>query len=511
MNILVVDDSALMRKTIRKELEAIGYEVEEAEDGSEALRKLFRLKNKIDLVTMDVEMPKLDGFKTCEILQTDKYEEIFKAKSGKKIPIVFITSNDTLEDRIRGFELGATEFISKSFIEAELASTIDKILKPSERLKGFCALVVDDSATYRRIVVDCMERQGVAVDEAGNGKIAYRTLVASPQKYDMIITDLSMPEMDGLELTRKIRTELGLTDTPILMLSAISERATQIELFKAGINDYLVKPFIQEELLARLKVHLETIWYNKRLKENLKELKKSREAILKSDNERKELLHVLCHDLANPLSSISSIMELMEVVPDAEEFKELVMLSANNGLEIIDLVRKMRALEENKLDWDLVDINLKEALDESTRVLGRRFADKAIELEIDIDDDMTVNVEPTSFKSSVLNNILTNAVKFSERNSKITIIGKKSGQAISITIRDYGIGMPKRLLQDVFDVNKATSRIGTEGEAGTGFGMPLVKKFVNAYQGDIRIESREKTVSPTNHGTEVRIVLKSTI
>lgn len=509
MKILIVDDSAMIRTRIRQLLESKGYEALEAEDGAVALQKVIANKNCLDLITLDVEMPKMDGFKTCKVLHTEKYKEIFTSRTGKPTPVVFVTGNDNLDDRIKGFELGATDFISKEALESSLLPTVEKILNPSKLLEGLKALVVEDSKMHQKIITDTLERQGVEADKAGDGIEAFEIMKKDPEKYDMIIIDLSMPKMDGLTLTRKIRNELRVKKIPIFMLSATSDKTTQVELFNAGASDYIVKPFIQEELLARLKVHLENIWYNRKLKEQLEELKESREALIVSNNERKELLHVLCHDLSNPLGAIVGILELLELEGEFKEFANLMLKAANNGLEIIDLVRKLRALEEDLLSREMVEMNLSQAIEESVVILYQRFTEKEIQPQIQVDKALSVIVEPVSFKNSVLNNILTNAIKFSFKNSQILISAEPQDENVKLIVRDYGIGMSKQLLEHLFDINKATSRVGTEGESGTGFGMPLVRKFIQSYSGRIEIDSWEEKESPENHGTEVRILLPS--
>lgn len=508
MKILVVDDSPLVRNTIRTILEGDGYEVEEAEDGREALNLLQRNQGKYDLITLDVEMP-FDGFRTLKALRTEKARHIALTKRGRPIPAVFITSKDTIPDRVKGFELGATEFIGKASLQLNLLPAINRILKPSDRLKGLNAMVVDDSPTTRLIVTDILTREGVTFEEMENGVLAYQTLQSKPDAYHVIITDLHMPEMDGMELTKKIRGDLGLKEIPILILSGNADHEAKIELFKAGANDYLIKPFIQEELVARLGVHLEANLANRRLQESLTDLKKSQEELIVSSNERKELLHVLCHDLANPLASIVGILQLQDddIDIDLNEYGEMMLRSAQNGLEIIEMIRQLRALEDKKPRLTRESVNLKLALEESLSVLDHRLRKKQITVDYSIPDDLELNVEPVSFKNSILNNILTNAIKFSPRGEVITVIGGRSADQIVISIRDNGIGMPESVSSCVFDLSKTTSRPGTDGESGTGFGMPLMKKFTLANGGTVSVSSKTREESPHEHGTEITLRL----
>lgn len=518
MKILVVDDSPTIRNVIKSELINAGYEVIEAFDGADALRQIMTHRD-IDLVTLDIQMPVMDGYRTCEELLKEKYSEVFSMRSGKPLHILFVTGNDSLEGRKRGLELGAADFIGKNFIETELVSTVDKILKPSKRMENLRALIVDDSPTYLEIITRTLNQQGVITEKALNGKIAFEIISSNPQKFDMIVTDYVMPEMNGLTLTEKIRVELGLQDLPVIILSSASDKVTQIDFFKAGANDYITKPFIKEELLARLSVHLETVLLNKKLKRAILELKdrnraliESKEQIESKNTQQKELLHVLCHDLANPIGSIISAMEMIHMFPEKKEsLLPCIQTSANCGLEIISLVRKMRALEEGKINWNLEPINLRGAVSDSLSILRMKFENKKIITEFNISENINIIAELTSLINSVLNNIMTNAIKFSFKGGKIEMSATDdpdSQDEVILTIKDYGIGMSRTLLGDLFNINKATSRPGTEGEEGTGFGMPLVKKFMEAYNGEITITSKDKRTHPEDHGTEVALHFK---
>lgn len=206
--ILVVDDSPTLRAIIRSELEEGGYEVVEATNGIEALTRAT-VSPAPALITLDIEMPKLNGFETCRRLRDPRYARFFTDNKDGRIPVIFVTSNDTLADRQQGFELGAADFITKPFERGELLEAVDSVLKPGERLRGMTALVVDDSALARSIVVETLEREGMSVIQAEDGVPAYELMCNRVAEIDIVITDLVMAEMGGEELCLKIRRELG--------------------------------------------------------------------------------------------------------------------------------------------------------------------------------------------------------------------------------------------------------------------------------------------------------------
>jgi two-component system cell cycle response regulator len=162
-----------------------------------------------------------------------------------------------MEDRKRGFELGAADFISKPFPEGSILSAVNKVLKPAQLVQGMTALVVDDSGVARHIVTEYLRREGLHVLQAEDGQQALEILRRPAGEIDMVITDLNMPRMDGCQLARSIRGELDLPDLPVIFLTASADESELLEVFRAGATDHLVKPFAKEELLARIRVHLE--------------------------------------------------------------------------------------------------------------------------------------------------------------------------------------------------------------------------------------------------------------
>ena len=146
-------------------------------------------------------------------------------------------------------------------------------------------------------------------------------------------------------------------------------------------------------------------------------------------------------------------------------------------------------------------------VDECIGMIHLKSKKKSIEIKMNILEEHEVLVERTSFINSVLMNILTNAIKFSNPGSTVQISSQKVDNQIFISFKDEGIGMDQDMLESIFQIENLKSRRGTEGETGTGFGMPLIKKFLSKYGGSISICSSDLE---KNHGTEVVIGLKTT-
>ena len=346
-------------------------------------------------------------------------------------------------------------------------------------------LIVDDEPKNLQVLGTILSRQRYYFTPATSGAQALK--IVEKKLPDLILLDIMMPDMDGYEVCSILKKAPRTKDIPIIFLTAKTETEHIVKGFEMGAVDYVTKPFTPEELLARIKTHLEMI---------------------KISNERKELLHILSHDLANTYNPIISGLKMINDYKTFERMKQSFHTAADNGMRIIRLVREMRALEENKKRLPLDVFPLIEAVNESELLLQRICLEKNIEFVVDMDESLTVYVEYTSFVNSVINNLLTNAIKFSFPGSKILITANAAGEQVVISIRDFGIGISEALIKDLFNMRKTTSRIGTSGETGTGFGMPLVKKFIEIYGGLIEVFSREKTDDEIDHGTEIRLTLE---
>lgn len=362
-------------------------------------------------------------------------------------------------------------------------------------LKNARILIVDDTPENIQVLGIILENAGYDINVAQNGLKALN--IVEKINPDLILLDIMMPELDGFETCKRLKESSTTKDIPVIFLTAKTQKEDIVNGFKIGAVDYVTKPFEPSELLQRVNTHIN--------------LKKSNELIVQQNNERKELIQIMCHDLANPLGFLIGVLDLAEDDPSIfEEMKDYMRIATENGIRIINLVREMKALEEGKATFTLQDVHLKSAVDQTISIMKYQLQDKNIIIESNIDENEYVKVEETSFINSVLSNIMTNAIKFSDPNSKIIINSKKKGQKIILSIKDSGIGMPQNLIENIFNMNKPTSRPGTKGEKGTGFGMPLVKKFVEVYDGQIEIISKEKSKDSIDYGTDIQLTLNGT-
>ncbi|MDC7239683.1 MAG: HAMP domain-containing sensor histidine kinase, partial [Spirochaetales bacterium] len=201
-------------------------------------------------------------------------------------------------------------------------------------------------------------------------------------------------------------------------------------------------------------------------------------------------LHILCHDLANPFASIISALSVIrEDAGVLDELLPAVEDSAERGMDIISMVKKHRSLKLKGII--LEEIDLKSAWDEACRGIIHMAEAKNISLvPLEGSEKYQILAEEVSLVNTVLVNILSNALKFSSGGSAVRVETEASGDRVILSIIDEGIGIPEEILSRLFDAHaRDTHRRGTNGETGTGFGMPLVKSMMEYYGGDIQVTS----------------------
>ncbi len=414
-------------------------------------------------------------------------------------------------------------------MELRFKKSAKDILSKTQGEKKHTIMIVDDEEG-NLISIKSLLDTDYEVITASNGRRALEKIeeLEDPTMIHLIISDQRMPELTGVEFLAK--TIPIIPKTIRIILTGFTDVDDIIDsINKSNIYKFLTKPVKAEDLSITVKNALEIYelrHQNERLLEELKtinsnleqkvqkrtkEIENQKAVISKHANDRKELIHVLCHDLMNPVGALSGLLE--QVKKDQNRFLELfkyLLISVRNAENIIKLVRQIMVLESEKTELDTSLLNLREMVNESITILSSRLREKSIDIQMDISPNTLVNVERISFINSIMNNLLTNAIKFSYMGSQIIISTQRMSDDVVISVRDSGIGIPPELLKNLFNTALASSRPGTDGETGNGFGMPLVKKFVQAYGGDIEVLSNTKATNPSEQGTEVKITLKGT-
>ena len=257
---LVVDDNASAREVLEEQLRTIGAEIEQVASGMEAIDAVKRADagRPFDVILLDWRMPGLDGVETARRIRADS--------SLKSVPaIIIITAFGREEVRSEAEHAGVNGFLIKPVNQSTLLDALVEIFAPEHMaaareaveataydLNGLRVLLAEDNAINQQIAVELLEGVGVAVDVANNGREAVDKLLATggEVRYDLVLMDLQMPEMDGYQATARIRAEPRLADLPIVAMTAHAMAEERDRCLAAGMRAHITKP-IDPELLYR--------------------------------------------------------------------------------------------------------------------------------------------------------------------------------------------------------------------------------------------------------------------
>ncbi|NKA72560.1 histidine kinase [Ralstonia solanacearum] len=260
--ILVVDDMDVERRLLRQKLDGLPVHVDEAENGLQALHMLRQ--HRYDLILMDLSMPVLDGYATSERIRSG---EVLNHQS---VPIIACTNELPNIAKLKTAKVGMSGFVSKTCSRLELVQTLHQALEqPTQSdsepamLAGKTVLLADDDPYGRAIVRTWLQKHDVRVIEAAHGQAVLDHLSASSH-CDMLVLDLNMPGLDGLQTTRAIRAQSSAyQQLPIVALTGHTDAATIESARTAGMDDFISKPVdaavLVQTLVRRLKAAAQTV------------------------------------------------------------------------------------------------------------------------------------------------------------------------------------------------------------------------------------------------------------
>ena len=228
--------------------------------------------------------------------------------------------------------------------------------------------------------------------------------------------------------------------------------------------------------------------------ENQKEeiLRKNKE-LLELDTEKNNLIHIVAHDLKSPLNQIKGLISLIkfnpdQLSPDSKNCLDMMDGSVNRLNEMIAKILDVKAIESQKLNINMERENLSELAKEVAHRYRLSASEKGISLTEDIEEDIAGDVD-RGFFVQVMENLLSNAIKFSESDTSILFKVAYEGGKPLISVRDQGPGLSRADMEKLFTKFQKLSARPTGNETSTGLGLSIVKKFVEAMEGETWCES----------------------
>lgn len=363
-------------------------------------------------------------------------------------------------------------------------------MEPTLANSNFNILIVDDNPKNIQVLGSVLREEGYNLEFAIDGHAALDWV--KDENFDLILLDIMMPEISGYEVCKAIKEDENTKKIPVVFLSAKSDLDSLVKGFELGAVDYITKPFNTQELLLRVGTHIE--------------LQHRRKQLELTNAQKDKLFAIIAHDIKNPFTSLLTSFELLEGIIDRldkEKIKERLV-----GMK--DEIEAIVHTSNNLLQWGKYQINgfspnneeldVADLIDSNLIGFKQILEDKKLKLDMEINSKAPIYFDKEQF-GILFRNLLSNAIKFSHVEGAIKISALAQGRGEIIEIKDFGVGIPQKLLENLLKLNVRTSRKGTKNEHGAGLGLLLVNEIIQANNAYMKIRSKE------GEGTTVSVTL----
>jgi len=356
-----------------------------------------------------------------------------------------------------------------------MPATLAKILRGRKPT----VLVVDDQERNIQLVGTLLQLFNYEIVPATSGEQALKRVASRVP--DLILLDVLMPGMGGLEACRQIKATPGCEDVPILFLSAADDKNLVVEGLESGGVDYVAKPFNKAELLSRVNTHI------------LLKFTRDQLRILAADKD--ELLGMLAHDLKNHLSGMQLSAQLLRDRSAAvldDKSRQLVENMADSTTKLLSFVKELlaNASVEHAAMTEPQRINL---VDHTTMAV-RRYREAAAQKQILINlhepgHEVAASADSEGL-SRILDNLISNAVKFSPPGERVAVtVGANDDEETTfVEVRDDGPGIPAVDREKLFRRYARLTARPTAGEPSSGLGLSIAKRLAEMMKGDLVCE-----------------------
>lgn len=347
-------------------------------------------------------------------------------------------------------------------------------------------LVVDDDPAIRALVSSAMKKAGYEVTTANDGQAALAAAKTSVP--DLILSDWMMPLLDGVGLCKAVKSDPDLSGIFFILLTAKTTTQDKVLGLETGADDYLTKPFQGQELVAKVRASLRI----KRLQDALAD----RNRQLQDLNALKdEFLGMAAHDMRNPLGVVRLWAESIrdglmgEVNPEQAKAMDVIQRNVDGMLRLINDLLDISKIESGKVELHIQPEDLAAHLAAYVEANGVLASKKQIALTAETPPGLPRVMADKEKLGEVLNNLISNALKFTKPGGRVTIRAKPDGGFVRLEVSDTGQGIAPDDLPKLFRKFSQTRTKSTAGEKGTGLGLAIVKKLIELHGGTVGVES----------------------
>ena len=352
----------------------------------------------------------------------------------------------------------------------------------------FKLLVVDDVQTNVLLLKALLGKEGYGILVANNGQEALE--VIRNENPDLILLDVMMPGMDGFEVAERLKSEEFRCEITIIFLTALDDTQSIVNGFKLGVGDFISKPFRKEELMVRIKHQLSLVAARRIIEEKNEELRKTIAG-------RDKMYSVIAHDLRSPMASMKMLLNTImmsvekdKIDPDIFDMLEMSNKTSEEVFSLLDNLLKWTKSQLGKLTVIPQKLDISGLADGVVEVMNSVAEVKHIKLIRTDHESFFVYVDIEMIKS-ILRNLISNAVKFSNPDSEIKVGIKAEDGKVIVSVTDSGKGIKKEDQHKLLKDSTHFTTYGTNSEEGSGLGLLLCRDFARKNGGELWFESEE--------------------
>ncbi len=342
-------------------------------------------------------------------------------------------------------------------------------------------LVVEDNADMNRFVSQSLERH-YDVTSAFDGRDGLeQALRVRPL---IVVSDIMMPNMSGVEMIAEMRKHPQLQATPVIVLSAKADEELMVRLLDDGAHDFIVKPFSERELSVRVR----NLVHSQQARDQLNGLRTAAES---ANRAKDEFLAMLGHELRNPLSPILTALQLMKLrgAAGSERERTVIERQVNHLTRLVDDLLDVSRIARGRVELKREIVEIAEVVAKAIEMASPLLEQRTHSLFVDVPrPGLQVDGDPTRL-SQVVSNLLTNAAKYTPPNGEITIHAELLGDEVVLSVRDTGIGIAADVLPTIFDLFVQERQALDRSQGGLGIGLTIVRSLIERHGGSVSARS----------------------
>lgn len=366
-------------------------------------------------------------------------------------------------------------------------------LDPPRSAQSARILLVDDNTDMRNYLKRLLQTD-YQVEAVADGEAAL--IAAQQQPPDLILSDVMMPKLDGLQLLRSLRANSQTREVPIILLSARAGEESRVEGLDTGADDYLIKPFSARELLARVRSSLEMARLRKQAEAERAE--RIREQAARAEAEaanrlKDEFLLVLSHEMRTPLNGMLGWAQMLKQgkLDAAATVRALdaIERNAKTQAQLVDDLLDVSRIIRGQIRLELRPVSLPLVIAAAVETIHPMAEAKAIQIKTILDPAASSVSGDASRLQQVVWNLLANAVKFTSQGGRVEVSLERVDSMAQIQVIDTGSGIPADFLPFVFDRFRQADGSTTRSYGGLGLGLTIVRHLVELHSGTIKADS----------------------